>query len=167
MAAIIPEKSAIKPQVTASGFTDSDAAEVNGKDIESGVRSSAYYATHSAYKRIRSHLFHRVNHQPIGTATAERLHQRCRQCSHKTGIHSAQTDYITNASHRKSIAPEVRNTAMPTRKATRYGMIRTAVVKPSLAPSTKESYTLIFFRTPVRINRMITPNRRIFAISVE
>jgi len=46
-------------------------------------------------------------------------------------------------------------------------MMRTAVVNPSLAPSTNESYTLIFFLTPVKINRMMTLNSRIFAINVE
>ena len=46
-------------------------------------------------------------------------------------------------------------------------MMRTAVVKPSFAPSTKESYTLIFFRIPVKMKRMMTPNSMMLAISVE
>ena len=40
---------------------------------------------------------------------------------------------------RKSIAPLARNIPIANRIATRYGMIRTATEKPSLAPSTKLS----------------------------
>ena len=44
---------------------------------------------------------------------------------------------------RNSIAPLARNIAIANRIATRYGMIRTATRKPSLAPSTNS-------RTPAR-----------------
>ena len=44
----------------------------------------------------------------------------------------------------RSIAPLARNTATPTRIATRFGMIMTAVLKPSLAPSTNASYAWTF-----------------------
>ena len=39
----------------------------------------------------------------------------------------------------QSMAPEALNTPMPTSMATKKGMMRTAVLKPSLAPSIKAS----------------------------
>ena len=43
------------------------------------------------------------------------------------------------AQTRKSMAPLARNMPMATRMATRYGMMRTPIVNPSLAPSIKLS----------------------------
>src|SRR5438034_9866665 len=42
----------------------------------------------------------------------------------------------------KSSPPDARNIPTMTRMATRFGMIRTATLNPSLAPSTSDSYTL-------------------------
>ena len=69
---MIPEKSAIRPQVTALRvLVIPYTAEINGQNVECGVRSSAYYATHTSYKRIGSQFFHRIDHQSVGTATAK------------------------------------------------------------------------------------------------
>ena len=65
-----------------------------------------------------------------------------------------------------SIAPEARNTPMATSMAMRYGMMRTAVEKPSFAPSMKASYTFTFFLTPARMNTMMMRNSRMFATDV-
>lgn len=67
----------------------------------------------------------------------------------------------------KSIAPEARNTPIPTKMATRYGMIVTAVLNPSLAPSMNVSYTLIFLRIPLTMNPQMIVNNKVFANKVE
>ena len=46
-------------------------------------------------------------------------------------------------------------------------MMRTAVVNPSLAPSTKASYTLIFFLMPATMKPMIMTNKNTLAVVVE
>jgi hypothetical protein len=62
-----------------------------------------------------------------------------------------------------SIAPEARNTPIPTKIATKNGIIFTAIEKPSLAPSIKESYTFIFFRIANKINPIMMVNKIMFA----
>ena len=66
-----------------------------------------------------------------------------------------------------SMAPDARNTPMPTNMAIRYGIILMAVVKPSLAPSTNASYTLIFPLIPDMIKPIITTKRIMFAADVD
>jgi len=62
-----------------------------------------------------------------------------------TGSKSAgnPTRFSTGASHCATIwmPPAARNIPTATRIATRYGIIRIATLKPSLAPSTNSSYT--------------------------
>ena len=71
IAAMIPEKSAIRPQVTAlRDFCDAYAAEVDGKDVERGIRGAACHAAHAADKRVGTVLLHCINHQSVGPAAA-------------------------------------------------------------------------------------------------
>jgi hypothetical protein len=58
---------------------------------------------------------------------------------------------------KKSIAPEALNIPIDTSMATRKGIILTAVLNPSLAPSVKASYTLTFLTRPYKgMNKRIS-----------
>ena len=58
----------------------------------------------------------------------------------------------------RSIAPLARNIPTATSIAIRYGIIPTAVLNPSFAPSINASYTFTRFTIPAIINHTITPS---------
>ena len=67
----------------------------------------------------------------------------------------------------KSIAPDARKIPIATKTATRKGMIFTAILKPSFAPSMKASYTFTFLIIARIMNRIIIEISMKFAVNVD
>ena len=65
-----------------------------------------------------------------------------------------------------SMAPDALKTPIATSIATRYGIILTAVVNPSFAPSTNASYTFTFFLMPARMKPVMITISRMLATDV-
>src|SRR5437016_10838989 len=113
-----------------------DRAEVNGNDVKRRLRAAVDRSRHADDEVIGTELFHQIAEQRQGPAPAQRSHQRHRhQLGGKwTRLRAGFSRFVS-----KSIPPEPRNMPMATSMATRYGMMRTAKLKPSFAPSTNSS----------------------------
>ena len=68
---------------------DVDAAKINGEDIEGGVGSALKDAAESSDEAVGSVGGHRFEHQSACSATAERFHKSCGDCSGEVGIDAA------------------------------------------------------------------------------
>lgn len=78
-------------------FGDAYAAEIDGQDVEGGIGGTAHHAAHAAYKRVDSELLHRINHQSVGSAAAERFHQGRGQSAYKAGVDAHAAHDSSNA----------------------------------------------------------------------
>ena len=83
---------------------DAHATEVDGKNIEGGIRRTLEDAAQTTNKRIGTIGGHCVDHHASCPTAREGLHQGCGQCSHEiavgtTGLH-APADAIDEHIHR-------------------------------------------------------------------
>ena len=73
-----------------AGVLDAYRAEVDGQDIECGVRRTLENARQASYERVGTIGCHGINHHTAGTRAAERFHQCCRHGVNPLGINSRQ-----------------------------------------------------------------------------
>ena len=68
---------------------DSYTAEINGQDVEGSIGRTLEDTCQTAYEGIRAVGGHGIDHQPSGTASAQRLHDGCWKASHKVAVDTA------------------------------------------------------------------------------